>query len=285
MKSIQQQFIPALALAVVCLFASACDQNTIITVPGVVGRPLYGVDINGNLLRFGSMNPGVIANSYTINGLQIGESILGIDFRPLDRRLFALGSMSRIYVIDTLSGAAIQVGPTPFTPLIAGNSFGFDFNPVPDRIRLHSNSGQDLRLNPDTGALAGTDSMLAYTLGDINAGILPNVSGTAYTNSRPGAITTTLYAIDSNLDVLTTLPTPNNGQMSTLGTIGVNTSDLLGFDIAGSDSMAYAAFFIGDPSGLSGLYTINLVTGAATMVGLIGTPGANAPLRALTIAP
>lgn len=285
MKTILQQLLPALT-ALLCLLASACDQNNVVTVPGVVGRPLYGVDINNNLVRFGSLDPDSIISSYPINGIQIGESILGIDFRPLDRRLYGLGSTSRIYVIDTLSGAAIQVGPTTFTPMLTGSTFGFDFNPTADRIRSHSNAGQDLRLNPDTGGLAARDSMLAYITGDVNTGILPNVSGTAYTNSIPNAGFTTLFAIDSNLDVLAVLPSPNNGQLSTLGTLGVNTLDQVGFDIASNDSTAaYVSLFTGDPSGLSGLYTINLATGATTMIGLIGTPGINKPLRALAVAP
>lgn len=284
MKTILQHFTRFTAVALLCLCFWGCDQDNIVQ-PVVLGRPLYGVDINNNLVRFGSMNPGVISNRYAIVGMQPGEFILGIDFRPLDQRLYALGSTSRIYVIDTLSGAALQVGPNPFTPLIAGNAFGFDFNPVPDRIRLHSNAGQDLRLHPDTGALAGRDSALAYAAGDVNSGFLPNVAGTAYTNSVANAQNTVLFAIDSNLDVLVTLPTPNNGQLFTVGTLGLNTSDLIGFDISGRDGTAYAAFFIGDPSGLSGLYTINLNTGAATLAGLIGAPGANAPLRALALAP
>ncbi len=284
MKTIPQQFLPLLAAATLWLMCSACDQNMVLQ-PAVLGRVLYGVDTTNSLVRFGSMSSGAITNRYRINGLQSGEVILGIDFRPVDRRLYALGSTSRIYVIDTLSGVALQVGASSFSPMIAGNSFGFDFNPVPDRIRLHSDGDQDLRLNPDTGGLAGRDSTLAYSSGDLSAGLNPNIVGSAYTNSVAGATITTLFGIDSNMNVLVTLPTPNNGQLFTVGTLGVDASGWTGFDISGRDGTAFAALFIGDPSGLSGLYSINLATGAATLVGLIGTMGTASPLSALAIAP
>ncbi len=284
MKTILQHVIAALAVAVTGLLFSGCDQNMIMQ-PLVLGRVLYGVDTTNSLIRFGSGNPGVISNRYRINGLQSGEIILGIDYRPLDQRLYALSSSSRIYVIDTLSGGAIAVGINPFSPSILGNSFGFDFNPVPDRIRVHSDGDQDLRLNPDTGGLAGRDSTLAYANGDLNSGFNPNIVGSAYSNNVAGAAATTLFAIDSAMDILVTLPLPNNGQLGTLGTLGVNTSDWVGFDIAATDRIGYAALFIGDPSGLSGLYTINLGTGAATLIGLIGVAGTNSPLRALAVAP
>jgi hypothetical protein len=46
-----------------------------------------------------------------------------------------------------------------FMPVLAGTSFGFDFNPTVDRIRLVSDSGQNLRLNPNSGAGATTTTL------------------------------------------------------------------------------------------------------------------------------
>ncbi len=123
---------------------------------------------------------------------------MGIDFRATDRRLYGLGSTNRIYVIDTLSGGTIPQGTAAFFPTISGTSFGFDFNPVPDRIRLHSNARQDLRLDPDTGVVSARDSTLAYAATDINAGFTPYIVGSAYTNSIIAASSTALYTIDSN---------------------------------------------------------------------------------------
>jgi hypothetical protein len=172
-------------------------------------------------------------------------------------------------VIDSLSGGAIPLGTTNFFPAIVGTSFGFDFNPVPDRIRLHSNAKQDLRLDPDTGVVSARDSTLAYAAGDINAAFNAYIVGTAYTNSVVAASSTVLYAIDSNLGILTMLPSPNNGQLYTVGLLGIVISDFVGFDIAGKDGAAYAALKVAGNQG-SGLYTIDLLSGAATYIGDIG---------------
>jgi hypothetical protein len=57
--------------------------------------------------------------------------------------------------------------------------------------------------------------------------------------------------------------------MNTIGSLGIpNLNSLQGFDIS-SDGTAYAA--IGTPGG-SQLFTINLGTGRATLVGAIGNP-------------
>jgi hypothetical protein len=135
-------------------------------------------------------------------------------------------------------------------------------------------------LHPDTGATAGRDSILAYSGGDANAGLNPNIVGTAYTNSVAGAIFTTLYAIDSSLDVLVTLPTPNNGQMLTVGPLGVNTGDLVGFDISGRTGAAFAALTV--KPNVSSLYFIDLQSGVANYIGDLG---GNLVLRGLAIAP
>jgi len=50
--------------------------------------------------------------------------------------------------------------------------------------------------------------------------------------------------------------------------LGFNTSDLTGFDISGLTGIAYAALTA--PGGNSQLFTINLATGTATLIGTIG---------------
>ena len=211
-----------------------------------------------------------------ISGLPGTEALLAIDFRPSTGGLYALGVSNRLYVIDPVSGAATPVGPgSAFT--LAGRSFGFDFNPVVDLIRVTSDQDQNIRLNPNTGALAATDTNLAYATGDPNAGQNPNVVGSAYTNNVAGATETTLYDIDSTLHVLVKQNPPNSGALSTVGPLGVNTRDAVGFDISPTTGVAYASLIADppppSPEGVTApnaaLYIINLATGAATAVGPI----------------
>src|SRR5215813_1016727 len=226
---------------------------------------MFAITTTNALLRFDSAAPGTILSSTAVTGLQVGENLLGIDFRPATGQLYGLGSTNRLYTIDPISGAATQVGTSPFATALSGTSFGFDINPVADRVRVVSDSDQNLRLNPDTGAIAATDITLTYAAGDPNAGANPNIVGVAYTNSFAGATLTTLYGIDSNLDILTIQNPPNNGTLNTVGPLGFDTSGSVGFDIATAGTVFASLSVIG----LAGLFSINLVTGVATPVGSI----------------
>jgi hypothetical protein len=238
---------------------------------------LTGLTTTGNLVTFDSATPGTIGSSVAISGLQTGETLLGIDRRPANGLLYGLGSTSRVYTIDTTTGLATAVGATPFAPALSGTAFGFDFNPVPDRIRVVSTDTSDFRLNPNVGTLAGTDTPLSYAAGDSGAGLTPRVVGSAYTNNFDGTAVTTLFGIDSNRDVLVMqggpdgTPSPNGGVLTTIGAgLGFNTSDLVGFDISGTSGVAFASL-TPPTGGASQLFTINLATGTASLVGTIGT--------------
>ena len=93
-----------------------------------------------------------------------------------------------MYTIDPVTGAAVAIGAAPFTPALDGTEFGVDFNPQVDRLRVVSNTGQNLRINPDTGAVVptGPDKPLMFASNDRNAGTSPNVVGAAYTNNFAG---------------------------------------------------------------------------------------------------
>ncbi len=230
----------------------------LLSVANIRAATLYGVTTTNQLVRFDSATPSMITTIGTISGLQASENVMAIDFRPANGQLYALGSTSRLYTVNTTNGMATAIGSAgAFT--LAGTDFGLDFNPTVDRIRLVSNTGQNLRLHPDTGALAATDIAL-------NPGT-PSVSAAAYTNNFSGATTTTLYDIDTATDSLFIQNPPNNGTLVPVGALGVDATGVNGFDIASIGGTAFAVLNVG---GTSRLYTINLMTGAATQVGAIG---------------
>jgi hypothetical protein len=225
---------------------------------------IYGVTSSNQLVRFGATSPETVTTVGSITGLQPGEDILGIDFRPATGQLYALGSNSRIYTINKFTGAASFVG-TLTTPL-NGTNFGFDFNPVADRIRIVSDTEQDLRANPNNGSNV-VDGTLAYSSGDPNAGVNPTITGAAYTNSFVNTTSTALYDIDTNLDVLVTQNPANSGMLQTVGPLGFDANNVLGFDHTAASNIAYASWTVG---GILRFYTVNLTTGAATYIGDIG---------------
>jgi hypothetical protein len=243
---------------------------------GNCGERIFALTTNNNLISFSSDSPGTILSTVPITGLQAGESLVGIDFRPAVGLIFGLSNQSRAYIIDSTTGQARQTAILSANAM--GTSFGVDFNPVPDRLRITSETNQNLRINVTDGVTA-VDTSLAFATGDPNASADPNIVGSAYINNFAGTTVTTLYGIDSNLDILVTQNPPNNGTLNTVGPLGVNTSDLVGFDVAPGSTRAFASLTVG---GSSGLYTINLQTGAATLVGMIG---GGATIRGITVDP
>jgi len=211
----------------------------------------FAVSTNNELVIFNPANPSPVIKPIT--GMAAGESILGIDFRPVNGQLYALGSTSRLYTINASSGVAATVGASSFSTILSGTDFGFDFNPTVDRIRVVSNTGQNLRLNPNDGLIAAVDG--ALTPGTIS------ISGAAYTNNFAGATTTMLFDIDAQTGRLYSQNPPNNGTLIDVGALGVTADAANGFDIGSTSGIAYALLTVG---GVTKVYTINLQTGAAT---------------------
>ncbi len=276
------------------------------------GQTLYGMTTSNKLLTFDSADPSRIISRLRVTGFQPNEELLAIDFRPATGKLYGLGSSSRVYVIDVQTAVATPVGPGPFTPALEGNAFGFDFNPVVDRIRIVGENGQNLRVHPDLGAVVDSnlvtpgiqpDGRLAYANGDVNFNRRPLVVGAAYTNpDNDPATGTTLYDIDGRRDVLAIQNPPNSGTLNTVGRLCFNFEKLVGFDISRS-GVAYATVKSDDDDddddknsrsgaaytsanggnsrrGYSDLVTVDLATGRITKIGNIGT---SEPIRGLAV--
>jgi hypothetical protein len=226
-------------------------------------EPVVALTSGNRLLFFDSATPATVTKIIAIN--TVGhETLLAIDFRPLTGDLHAFGPSGRQYVLNLTSGAATTPVGTA-TPL-AGTRFGFDFNPTVDLIRVVTDSDQNARVSPITGNTFATDTVLAFAPADINATANPNVVAAAYTNNFTGAGATVLYDIDSNLDALLVQSNPNGGILNTVGPLGVDTTDNVGFDISAATGVAFASLTVG---ATTGLYTINLASGAATLIGTI----------------
>src|ERR1043166_4265605 len=240
-----------------------------------LAETIFGLTVNNQLIRFDSATPGVVTGPLPITGLSAGTTLVGIDFRPATPGGLAgvgqAAGIGTVYTIDLTSGVATPVN-TGFA--LTGTAFGTDFNPVPNALRIVSDQEQNLRIvNGGTGAV-NVDNNLTFDSGN------PNVVGAAYSNNIPGGAggQTTLFVIDSALDRLLTQgsvnfppgTSPKTGQLFDVGPLGFNTSDLVGFDISGVSGTAFAS--LTSPTGAgSQLFTINLGTGAATLVGTIGS--------------
>ncbi|HEX8458066.1 MAG TPA: DUF4394 domain-containing protein [Pyrinomonadaceae bacterium] len=246
--------------------------------------PMLALTKTNKLLRFQSATPGHIQQTLTITGLPAGESLVAIDLRNATGELYGLSDAARLYHIQTAVGATFAVA-TPASPagLFAPNAadgYGFDFNPANDQLRVvNGATGENLRFAPDTGALLSRDPQLAYAAGDQSAGHAPRVNGAAYAREFVGvpSTVTTLYGIDSARDALVrhgsrggSPISGDTGQLFTVGSLGFDAPDALGFDIDFSDGTAYAVFKVADGA-RPVLHTVNLSTGAAEPIATLNT--------------
>lgn len=232
------------------------------------------------LVAFDSNNPAQIS-SVGVTGIE--GTLLGIDTRPANGLIYGITTTNNIYAIDPQSlgftidaNGALNNTMTPATvsatlvstlsqPFEGGIVSGFDFNPVPDRLRLVGENNQNFRINVDTGAVI-VDGTLAFAAGDPNGAVDPTISASGYTNSFAGTTSTQLYNIDPQLNTLLLQNPPNDGTLVTIGNLGVNFGNLAGFDIVSGMAGENAAFAVAD----SMLYSIDLTNGQATSLRMIG---------------
>ncbi len=259
--------------------AALAFGSALALAPSVHAATVFALAADGSsLVRFDSSAP---AASITIGGVSGATTRLdGLDFRPADGLLYGYESgTSGIYRVDTLTGATTLVS-TSSSPVGAA-ILGIDFNPVPDRLRVATDDGDNRRINIATGA-AISDGTLAYAAGDVNVGAAPHIADVAYTNSDKLAATgTQLYYIDWILNTLVTTSAPNAGVLNTVGLLGVDTDENVGFDIVTDAAGLNTAFASLNVGGVQGFYGINLITGAATLIGATNT----GPLIGLAVAP
>jgi hypothetical protein len=225
-----------------------------------------------SLLYFDSSSPGTILNSVDVIGPHF---LVGIDMRPATGELYGLDVQKKLWVIDRNTGISTEIsGGTPITQVV-DDGLGFDFTPVADRIRMVTVAGDNLRLNPNpgVGGVAAVDTAVSWAAGDVNVGQETNISGAAYSNSFSGASSTNLYVIDQRLSVLALQDPANSGLLHTIGPLGIASAEMVGFDISGNTGTAYLLSNLRNPSEAdqSSLFTVNLSTGEATMVGALGS--------------
>jgi hypothetical protein len=256
MKFQFQNLVPVTMLALANMFLVSTSQADVI----------WGVTSSNTLISWHASSPQMLNSGIAITGLQTNEQLVGIDTRPLTGELFAIGSSSRVYIIDPMTGMANQLG-SQFSQTLSGSQFAYDFNPTIDRSRLVSDTRANYVVNPINGSI-GRFTDVFYANGDPNFGMAPNIVHAAYDNNVAGAMTSQLYSIDSGLNILARQAN-SAGTLNTVGSLGIDINGIGGFDVSGSSGMAYAALML-EGSSRSGFYGINLMTGEATFLGQIG---------------
>jgi hypothetical protein len=280
--------VSAIAMALTACGGDDDETITPVTPPVTVPPPAasvgdtIGVTVTNKVVSFNLAAPGTEVSNVRITGMQETENVVGIDYRPADGQLYALGSNARIYTLNPQTGVAtfkvaLSADATdttlPFTTL-TGTDFGVDFNPAADRLRVTGNLGQNLRINVDTGATT--------TDGVVNGGAAgTQVTSSAYTNSFAGTATTTLYVIDAANANLHAQNPPNNGTLATPVKLNIVPTSLGGFDIDARNNRGYAVMTVG---GSRGLYAVDLAA-TANPVALVATMGNQEEFKGMALKP
>lgn len=249
--------------------------------PVLTAQTTFGLSGN-TLVQFDAAAPGTIVNSMAITGIDSELTLAGIDFRPATGQLYAIAysnttGMARLYVIDTTTGAATAMGSDPVLLAEAMGKVSMDFNPTVDRIRVVGSNNANFRMHPVTGAVVAIDGMLAFAGTDPNGAVNPSIGAVAYTNSYIGTTSTTLINYDDSLNVFCSQIPPNAGTLNTLGSSGLLvdlTATRTDFDIyydnVTNTNIGFFCANLAVASAVSTLYTVDLATGATTLVGVLG---------------
>lgn len=254
------KYRPLLA-APVLLLAACAGTNEI----PAWGADLTAVTAGNKLLTFNHGTPGTLDSGMSIWGMPAGESIVGIDYRTSDGQLYGLGNKGHLYLLDVKKGMAkakATLHGESFTAL-EGGAFGFSFGPG-EKLRVVSDAGQNLSVDPDSGAVQVDASLDTAKVSAVAA---------AYTTVPNGPFPPTLYVLNSKSkdgEIASTLA-PAGGKLLAVGALGSEIGKAGGFDVRGNESegVAYAAAAAPDATS-SKLYLVKLSAGSAKGLGTIG---------------
>jgi uncharacterized protein DUF4394 len=230
----------------------------------------FGITDDGTrMAAFNTDDPGTLNWFKRIDGLVGDTAVIGLDFRVQNGLLYMVGNKGGIYTV--------QIPPAVPNPLLTkvsqlsvplqGTNFGVDFNPAADRLRIISDTGQNLAHNLANSSTA-TNTPLT-TDGATTHG----VTGAAYTNNDLNSATaTTLFDINTTSDQVVIQSPPANGLLVPTGSLGFDAGVNTGFDIfsdlSAGKTISNTAFATLTPAGASTstFYTVDVLTGATTSV-------------------
>ncbi|MFI9122239.1 DUF4394 domain-containing protein [Streptomyces bikiniensis] len=230
-----------------------------------------GLTTDQRLIGFDVHDPADTWSLGKVSGLKGDGKIVGIDFRVQNGKLYGIGDKGGVY---TLNDKAAAVKVSQLTVALQGKSFGVDFNPAANRLRVISDTGQNLRHNIDDPAAPRTttvDGTLTNPTTPPSTAL--GVTGAAYTNNDLDAATaTTLFDIDTTNDRVSLQSPANAGTLAPTGNLGVNVGPWAGFDIyykpSDGTNRGFAALMTG---GKQHFYQVNVLNGRADLVGAFPT--------------
>ncbi len=238
------------------------------------GLKAIGLTADQRLIAFRVDKPGAAVPLGRVAGLKGDTKLVGIDYRVQNNKLYGVGDKGGIYILREVGAKAGKV--SQLTVALRGTSYGVDFNPAANRLRVISDTGQNLRHNlddpqgaPAAGTTAADGTLTNPPVPPATTGTTAQgVTGAAYTNNDLDTTTaTTLFDLDTGQDQISIQSPANAGNLAPTGKLGVNAPLNSGFDIYSSRrSGANAGYAVTGSQMLS----VNLLTGKASATGSFG---------------
>lgn len=199
-----------------------------------------------------------VAGSVKLAG---GASLVGIDVRPADGKLYGVTPDGAIVTVDAKSGKWEKKSQIT-EKLPAGATFSVDFNPAADRLRVLTSTGTSLRINVEDGKTI-VDGSLKYAEADANKGKTPRVTAGAYSNSFAGTKETNLYDFDTGNKAYVRQAPPNDGVLNTLSKLNITAP--IAFDILSDGKGGNTGWVLAGGT----LYSLDIATGATKAMGKV----------------
>ncbi|MFJ7271937.1 DUF4394 domain-containing protein [Streptomyces sp. NPDC099050] len=238
--------------------------------PTAKALTVVGLTMDQRLVEFRTDGPARTTDLGRVTGLSGDREVVGIDFRVQDGKLYGVGDRGGIYVLDRASAKAEKV--SQLTVPLSGTAFGVDFNPAANRLRVISDTGQNLRHNiddsaaPKTTTTDGTLTNPAPPPGTAKPTTAKGVTGAAYTNNDLNSATaTSLFDLDTGKARLSLQSPANAGTLAPTGNLGATTGPSAGFDIYFSpETKTNHGFATLQAGSDSRFHSVNVLTGAAS---------------------
>ncbi|MFD6416207.1 DUF4394 domain-containing protein [Streptomyces sp. NPDC060194] len=222
-----------------------------------------GLTADQRLVGFNVRTPGKPWSYGKLKGLSGDRKLVGIDFRVQNGALYGVGDRGGIY---TLTEKARAKKVSQLTAALNGTNFGVDFNPAANRLRVVSDTGQNLRHNiDDPAAPVGTIADTVLTNPTMPAPTTAlGVTGAAYTNNDLNPATaTSLFDIDTANDRVSLQSPANAGTLAPTGNLGVAAGPDAGFDVYTGENGANSGFAVLRTAQGPRLYAVDLLGGRA----------------------
>lgn len=237
------------AAAIVVAVAGASASSSAATIAALQdGKSLVWIDTD-------KMK---VAGSVKLAG---GASLVGIDVRPADGKLYGVTPDGAIVTVDAKSGKWEKKSQIT-EKLPAGATFSVDFNPAADRLRVLTSTGTSLRINVEDGKTI-VDGSLKYAEADANKGKTPRVTAGAYSNSFAGTKETNLYDFDTGNKAYVRQAPPNDGVLNTLSKLNITAP--IAFDILSDGKGGNTGWVLAGGT----LYSLDIATGATKAMGKV----------------